>query len=298
MRPRSIPIVLLLAAIAVAACTGGANPSREPVSTTQPGASAKEALLIRFGDLAYCDPDLYPLARGDEAAAARGHLDEMRADRDAWTAIAGRVGFDPATAPAGDTLLTAYRQWKMLRAIQLVPGTDGAQFDQVFIGKGQALTRVTGTLGSDGSIVVASQEPGRHPACPICLARGTRIATPAGDVPVEALRPGDAVWTLDRAGRRVAAAVTEIGSTPVPSSHRVVDLVLADGRWVHVSPGHPLPDGRPVGSLEPDAAVDGSVVVSAALEAYDGGRTFDLLPAGSTGVYWANGIPLESTLVR
>jgi hypothetical protein len=298
MRARSIPILLLLAGIAVGACTGGANPSREPVSSSPPGGSAKEALLVRFGDLAYCDPDLYPLARGDEAAAARDHLDEMRADRDAWTAIAGRVGFDPSTTPSGDKLLAAYSQWKMLRAIQLVAGGDGAQFDQVFIGKGQALIHVTGTIRSDGSIVVASQEPGQRPPCPICLARGTLIATPAGDVAVEDLRPGEAVWTLDRAGRRVAGVVTEIGSTPVPPTHRVVDLVLADGRAVHVSPGHPLPDGRPVGSLAPGDPVDGSTVVSAALESYDGGRTFDLLPSGSTGVYWSNGIPLESTLVR
>jgi len=27
-------------------------------------------------------------------------------------------------------------------------------------------------------------------------------------------------------------------------------------------------------------------------------RTWDLLPAGATGVYWADGVPLESTLAR
>jgi hypothetical protein len=31
---------------------------------------------------------------------------------------------------------------------------------------------------------------------------------------------------------------------------------------------------------------------------YDGGQTFDLLPAGGTGIYWANGIELGSTLFR
>jgi hypothetical protein len=29
---------------------------------------------------------------------------------------------------------------------------------------------------------------------------------------------------------------------------------------------------------------------------YAGGRTWDLLPAGATGSYWANGILLASTL--
>ena len=29
---------------------------------------------------------------------------------------------------------------------------------------------------------------------------------------------------------------------------------------------------------------------------YDGGATFDILPAGATGLYWANGVLLGSTL--
>jgi hypothetical protein len=29
---------------------------------------------------------------------------------------------------------------------------------------------------------------------------------------------------------------------------------------------------------------------------YTGEYTYDILPAGETGIYWANGIPLKSTL--
>lgn len=65
-----------------------------------------------------------------------------------------------------------------------------------------------------------------------------------------------------------------------------------------VSPGHPLPDGRPVATLRVGDPYDGSVVASADRIPYDGGRTFDLLPSGGTGVYWANGIELESTRFR
>jgi hypothetical protein len=44
--------------------------------------------------------------------------------------------------------------------------------------------------------------------------------------------------------------------------------------------------------------VDGAVVVRADRVPYGSGTTFDLLPSGPTGRYWAEGIPLASTLGR
>ena len=72
--------------------------------------------------------------------------------------------------------------------------------------------------------------------------------------------------------------------------------MLDDGRVLHASPGHPLADGRHLGTLQAGDRVDGATVVSATLERYDGGSTFDLLPDGPTGVYIADGVPLGSTL--
>ncbi|OGO53836.1 MAG: hypothetical protein A2Z32_14000 [Chloroflexi bacterium RBG_16_69_14] len=266
--------------------------------------AAKEALLVRFGSLVYCDPDFYPVARADEASAAAEHLAAMRADAAAWAAIAARHGFDPTSDPSGDALLATYRDWKMLRALALTASGDGWAFDASFGGTGpgastsQNITHVAGTIATDGTIQVDRQEPSGPPPCPICLARGTAIATPAGDVAVEALQLGDPVWTRDRLGRRVHAVIVEVGSTAVPPTHEVVRLILADGRTVLVSPGHPLPDGRPVAALQADDAYDGSVVRSVDRLPYTGGRTFDLLPSGGTGIYWANGIALGSTLFR
>jgi Hint domain-containing protein len=339
---RPVPVrrrlaALLAVTLSLAACVGAAGGPRgsAPVASfavsalASPGssgpaasagqsgsisdASLKEALLARFGDLAFCDPDLHPIARADQATLARGHLAEMRADREVWTAIAGRLGFDAASSPSGERLVAAYRDWKMLRALELRPTSDGRAFDAVFIGHAASgatdpsasgggapasgVSRVVGTIHPDGSIAVTSQQPATMPPCPICLARGTLIATPAGDVAVETIRAGDVVWTRAPDGSRIAAVVVAVGSTPVPATHRVVRLRLADGRSVYASPSHPLADGRAVGSLVAGDVVDGSRVVSATLVSYEGGRTFDLLPAGGTGIYWAGGIPLRSTLV-
>ena len=63
-----------------------------------------------------------------------------------------------------------------------------------------------------------------------------------------------------------------------------------------VSPGHPPADGRLVGELVAGDGYDGARVLSAERVAYAGGATFDILPAGATGTYWANGVLLGSTL--
>jgi len=73
-------------------------------------------------------------------------------------------------------------------------------------------------------------------------------------------------------------------------------LVLADGRELWGSPGHPLADGRPVGQLRPGNLLDGVKILSTSRVLYGQPATYDLLPAGPTGMYWANGILMSSTL--
>jgi hypothetical protein len=63
-----------------------------------------------------------------------------------------------------------------------------------------------------------------------------------------------------------------------------------------VSPGHPTADAREAGDLNPGDVLDGAVLVSAERVQYEAGHTYDLLPSGETGFYFANGIPLGSTL--
>jgi hypothetical protein len=113
---------------------------------------------------------------------------------------------------------------------------------------------------------------------------------------VEDLRVGDVVWTIDMTGTRVAGLLVAVGSTPVPVSHVVVRLTLDDGRVVSVSPGHPTADGRRVGDLAAGETLDGARIASAQRVAYPGSATYDILPAGTTGAYWANGVLLGSTL--
>ncbi len=302
----------LLAAVLVlaAACAGGpdsASPTPSPTSapTPAPGPALtvpdlKYAIIDRFGPLWYCDPDFYPIQRAEEIDAARERWPEVMADAAGFKAITTREGIDPAGAFTDDQKLVVYQAWKGLNAIALDPiGNDAFRFDylaQPAPGGGPEGTRTAGTVTATGDITIEQQAAAGEPMCPICLSRGTRIETPDGGVAVEELRIADPVWTLDAHGNRVRGTVIALGSTDAPANHHVVRLVLADGRTVTASPGHPLADGRRLADLRAGNTVDGSVVVSADLVSYEGARTFDLVVSGPTGTYLVDGIALGSTL--
>jgi hypothetical protein len=275
------------------------TPSPSPTPSPAPGgltqAQLKYRLVDQFGRLLFCDPDYYPVARADEGALAHERLPEIQKDAPTFNAILAHLGIAGASSYTSDQELAIYRDWKMLNKIGLEQVSGGFHFLAIF-GTPQQASRVDGTIDQRGNVAVASRTPSGQPPCPICLARGTRIATPSGDIAVEDLKIGAVVWTLDAAGAKVALPLIEIGSTPVPATHRVVQLRLSDGRAVDVSPGHPTADGRKVGDLRGGDGYDGAVVVSAELVSYAGGATFDVLPVGATGMYWANGVLLGSTI--
>jgi hypothetical protein len=144
--------------------------------------------------------------------------------------------------------------------------------------------------------MITSSSASKCPHRPI--AWGTRIDTPDGPVAVENLRAGMLVWTVNASGERIAMPVLRVGGTLAPANHQVVRLILEDGRELYISPGHPTADGRRIGQLRAGDSLDGARIVSVERIPYPGGATYDLLPAGDTGYYWANGILIGSTLAE
>ena len=250
------------------------------------------------GKPVYCDPDFYPVARtGGEQANAISMYPQIKSDTDAYAAIVAHEHL-----PSGDLTdaqkLIVYRAYKLLRVLFLTRRSDESDytFQYRIQPSANAFQMVAGRVRVDGAVSVTSRTSTGPPNCPICLAASTFIATPSRTVRVTDLRVGMIVWTQDARGDRVAARVVAVGSTPVPAGHMMVHLVLADGRELLVSPGHKTADGRAVGSLSAGDSLDGSKVTLWELAPYAGEKTYDLLPAGPTGRYWANGILLSSTL--
>jgi hypothetical protein len=281
-------------AMLLVAC-GSAAPS--PVGSPMSVFELKFRVMDAVGTPVYCDPDFYPVARdGGEQANAIAEYPKIQAQADLYAAIVAHEHL----LGAGLTdvqKLTVYHAYKLLNALLLTPNGNENAFDFRARAKDQSTIQlVKGTVRVDGVVTVTSRTNSGPPPCPICLAASTLIATPAGAVRVIDMAAGMQVWTTDISGRRIAATVLEVGSTQVPAGHLMVHLVLADGRELLASPGHKTADGRALGSLAAGDRLDGSTIKLWELVPYSGERTYDLLPGGATGAYWANGVLLSSTL--
>ena len=301
-----VALVAMLALLAAACSPGGGGPTPGP--TILPGptgggtlgpAELRLVLIDQLGPLWYCDRDEYPVGR-DEGQAALDAWPEMQAENELSREIAERLGIDVDADVSDADKLAIYRAWKVGLAVRLDSiAEDAYRFDYLAqpVGGAAEGTRTAGVIRDTGEITIEQQAPAGEPICPICLARGTLIDTPAGPVQVERLRLDDPIWTLAADGRRVAGSVIAVGSMAAPPDHVVVRLVLEDGRTVTASPSHPLADGRLIGDLRPGDVLDGSSVANAVREAYTSTATFDLVSSGETGAYFAGGIPLGSTLL-
>ena len=154
------------------------------------------------------------------------------------------------------------------------------------------------SIDFSGQRVTFTKSVGQRPigGCPICLAGNTFIDTPSGLIFVKDLQVGMPIWTATKTGKRIVGVVAKTSKVPVPPTHQMVHLVLDDGRELIVSPGHPTIDGRSVGNLTAGDVYDGNSIISVQRNPYSEGATYDVLPSGETGFYWANGILLGSTL--
>lgn len=153
-------------------------------------------------------------------------------------------------------------------------------------------------INFSGQTITFNKVVGQPPygGCPICLAGNSLIDTPFGLIAVKDLQVSMSVWTTDKTGQRISGVITRTSKVPIPPTHQMVHLVLADGRKLLVSPGHPTVDSRAVGDLVPGDQYDGVSVISTERVSYGEGATYDILPSGDTGFYWANGILIDSTL--
>jgi hypothetical protein len=132
--------------------------------------------------------------------------------------------------------------------------------------------------------------------CP-CASPTTPIATPAGERPIAELRAGDLVYSVHR-GAFAAVPIKLVHRTPVTTAHQVVELRLAHGPILKITPRHPTGDGRSFGDLDSGDRLDGVTVLDARLVPYREPFTYDILPDSDSGAYVAGGVLIGSSLAE
>jgi len=302
MRRTLLGVVALLIAGCGTLQGGQPAPSASPTPTATPTPSGsalsqvelKYRLLAQVGPIDFCDPDLYPVGREVTAPYVQQRLLAIQAgDAQTYQAILDHHGLTGTLTEAQQ--MAVYTDYKQLAALPLTTAGDRYGFDyHVSQGASKEPVRTIGLIDRYGSISVQSRVPGMF-ACPICLTGGTLIDTPNGPVRIDRLEPGAIVWTTGVSGVREAGPVLRVASMEGGPGF-AVHVRLSDGRELWASPNHQLADGRRLVDLLPGVSVDGGRVALAELLP-SSAATYDLLPAGPTGTYWANGILLASTLM-
>jgi hypothetical protein len=299
-------LMMLALIIALASCGQPDMPSAPPSSETPLNKVALQYQLLDFlsdgrgmAAVDWCDYEFNPTSLGD-GMAERGRMRIAGFARDnpvGLELIQKTVGLpgDPTALNDTDTV-ALYDEIRSIETMYLYDYADGQYRYKAFVKNAQSRTiQVEGTISDYGAIEIVGQRPG-SPICLACLAIGTQIDTPAGPVAVETLLAGDVVWTSRSDGTRLAAPLLRVSRTAVPARHVVVRVRLDDGRSVTASLRHPTADGRTFADLAAGDSLDGAVIDDLDLFSYHDGYTYDLLPAGETGWYWADGVLLASTL--
>lgn len=156
--------------------------------------------------------------------------------------------------------------------------------------------RRSGGNDKGGSSSGGHSNTGEGGDCCHCLSKGSLVSTPSGDIKVENLKTGDVVWTNNSNGKRIKSKIIKAAKVSVQKNHMMLKVTTIDNTTIIVSPEHPDRNGIPLIKALRNLDLNQVNIKNVELIKYKNKFTYDILPEGETGNYWANGILLGSTL--
>lgn len=177
-------------------------------------------------------------------------------------------------------------------------GPDSTCCDSQCCMAGYICCTIPGPIGSTTECIDPMQTGGTcPPGCTECKCASpeTPIATPDGERPIATLATGDRIYSVE-GDAIVAVPILLVTRTPVEADHEMLEIELASGALLRMSPGHPTADGRTFAALRPGDRLDGTTITRVRAVPYVFSATYDILPASSTRVYFAAGVAVGSTL--
>src|SRR5205085_16786 len=85
-----------------------------PLAGGQSPTELKYQVLDRYPGLFYCDPDSYPVARGDESELAVQRFPQLQKNEEEFAAISKHLSMGLKTIQTDDEKLAVYREHKRL----------------------------------------------------------------------------------------------------------------------------------------------------------------------------------------
>ncbi len=142
-----------------------------------------------------------------------------------------------------------------------------------------------------------------------CMPNTARILSSRGEIQIDNIQIGDSVYTFNYFHGKIMEPIIQVNKILVQKDYIMTKITLEDGRCIQASPKHPIPIEKDYlnssktqyeellfSEIKIGDYVDNSRVSSIELVNYNGGFTYDILPAGESGYYWADGILVGSTL--
>ena len=144
-----------------------------------------------------------------------------------------------------------------------------------------------------------------------CMPNTIRILTSQGEKQIDNIQIGDSVYTFNNNDGKILAPIIQVNKIPVHCGYTMIKITLENGKSIQASLNHPIPIERNYASssgnqyevllfsdIKKGDHIGNSIVVSIEFVNYNGGFTYDILPAGESGYYWADGVLVGSTLFQ